>query len=67
MIYLDSSALMKLVRQEEEGTALGGWLAEHTEEPEVSSELGRSRSCERHDGSATGSWRRLGQWSTNSI
>lgn len=41
MIYLDSSALMKLVRQEEESAALGEWLAGHTEEPVVSSELGR--------------------------
>lgn len=41
MIYLDSSALMKLVRQEDEGIALSQWLAGHTEEPVVSSELGR--------------------------
>lgn len=41
MIYLDSSALMKLVRQEEESPALGEWLAAHTEEPVVCSELGR--------------------------
>lgn len=41
MIYLDSSALMKLIRQEEESAALGAWLAGHNEEPVVSSELGR--------------------------
>ena len=41
MIYLDSSALMKLVRQEEGSTALVEWLAGHTEEPVISSELGR--------------------------
>lgn len=41
MIYLDSSALMKLVRQEAESAALGEWLAGHPEKPVVSSELGR--------------------------
>jgi predicted nucleic acid-binding protein len=41
VIYLDSSALLKLVRQEEESAVLGEWLAGHIEEPVVSSELGR--------------------------
>ncbi|MGI8902169.1 MAG: PIN domain-containing protein [Solirubrobacteraceae bacterium] len=41
MIYLDSSALMKLVRHEDETVALGEWLDLHPEEPVVSSELGR--------------------------
>lgn len=41
MIYLDSSALMKLVRLEEESAALGEWLSERPEQPVVSSELGR--------------------------
>lgn len=41
MIYLDSSALMKLVRREAESTALGEWLAAHPAQPVVSSELGR--------------------------
>ena len=38
---MDSSALMKLVRQEDESAALSEWLAGHTDEPVVSSELGR--------------------------
>ena len=41
MIYLDSSALMKLVRREEETEALHRWLLERREQPVVSSELGR--------------------------
>ena len=41
MIYLDSSALMKLVRQEAETDALRDWLASHSELPVITSELGR--------------------------
>ncbi|MGN6685922.1 MAG: type II toxin-antitoxin system VapC family toxin [Actinomycetales bacterium] len=41
MIYLDSSALMKLVRQEQESQTLGEWLAEQSDEALVSSELSR--------------------------
>lgn len=41
MIYLDSSALMKLVRSETETVALGHWLDERSEQPMVTSELGR--------------------------
>lgn len=41
MIYLDSSALMKLVRAEAETAALGEWLAARSEQPLVTSELGR--------------------------
>jgi uncharacterized protein len=41
VIYLDSAALMKLVRQEGESAALGEWLDQHPEQPVVSSELGR--------------------------
>lgn len=41
MIYLDSSALMKLVRQEDETAALIDWLDLHTEQSVVTSELGR--------------------------
>ena len=41
MIYLDSSALMKLVRMENETAALLHWLGERPEQPVVSSELGR--------------------------
>lgn len=41
MIYLDSSALLKLVRQEDETGALRGWLEARPEQPVVTSELGR--------------------------
>ncbi|MGH2887490.1 MAG: type II toxin-antitoxin system VapC family toxin [Solirubrobacteraceae bacterium] len=41
MIYLDSSALMKLIRMEDETPALRDWLGERPEQPVVSSELGR--------------------------
>ncbi len=41
MIYLDSSALMKLVRHEDETTALRGWLDLRRNQPLVTSELGR--------------------------
>ncbi len=41
MIYLDSSALMKLVRREDETEALRSWLEARPEEPAVTSELGR--------------------------
>lgn len=41
MIYLDSSALMKLVRAEEETAPLQEWLRTQTEVPVATSELGR--------------------------
>ena len=41
MIYLDSSALMKLVRREDETTALRDWLNLYPEQAVVASELGR--------------------------
>lgn len=41
MIYLDSSALMKLVRREAETGALQTWLAERADQPAMTSELGR--------------------------
>lgn len=41
MIYLDSSALMKLVRAEVETAALNEWLAAHPDHAIVTSELGR--------------------------
>ncbi len=41
MIYLDSSALMKLVRREAETEALREWLDRRREQPAVTSELGR--------------------------
>jgi len=42
VIYLDSSALMKLVRLEDETVALRDWLRERPEQSAVSSELGRA-------------------------
>jgi predicted nucleic acid-binding protein len=41
LIYLDSSALMKLVREEDETPALRQWLDVRPEQPVVTSELGR--------------------------
>lgn len=41
MIYLDSSALLKVVRVEAETEALVDWLARHPDLPTVTSELGR--------------------------
>lgn len=41
MIYLDSSALMKLVRREDETAALREWLDLRPEQPVITSELGR--------------------------
>ena len=41
MIYLDSSALMKLVRQEDESPALRDWLSRQGEPRVVTSALGR--------------------------
>lgn len=41
MIYLDSSALMKMVRREVETAALGEWLVRRPEQQVVSSELAR--------------------------
>ena len=41
MIYLDSSALLKLIRREEETEALLEWLRTRPDEPAVTSELGR--------------------------
>ena len=41
MIYLDTSALMKLIRAEDESAVLGEWLSERQHSPVVTSELGR--------------------------
>ena len=41
MIYLDSSALMKLIRLEDETPALHQWLTQRPDQPLVTSELGR--------------------------
>ena len=54
MLYLDTAALVKLVRRETESDALADWLGERTETPWVSSvlvevELGRAlRRTEPH-------------------
>jgi uncharacterized protein len=42
MIYLDSSALVKLARTEPESAALAHWLAERADQPLVSSALHRA-------------------------
>jgi predicted nucleic acid-binding protein len=41
VIYLDSSALMKLIRRENATAALSDWLGERPEQPVVTSEPGR--------------------------
>ena len=51
MIYLDSAAIVKLVREEPESEALGVWLAERIKTPRVSSVLADvevSRAIARH-------------------
>jgi predicted nucleic acid-binding protein len=50
VIYLDSSALLKLLHEEPESAALADWLAAHAGTPVVSSELARVeviRACRR--------------------
>lgn len=52
MIYLDSSALVKLVFEEAESDALVQWLDERSELPKISSELSTIelvRTCRRRD------------------
>lgn len=41
MIYLDSSALLKLLFEESESAALAQWISERSSTPMVSSELAR--------------------------
>lgn len=41
MIYLDSSALLKLLFEENESAALAQWISEQSNTPMVSSELAR--------------------------
>lgn len=55
MIYLDSSALLKLLHDELESTALAGWLDERAGTPLVSSELAKVeviRACRRLNAAA---------------
>ncbi|HZV72401.1 MAG TPA: type II toxin-antitoxin system VapC family toxin [Conexibacter sp.] len=50
MIYLDSSALLKLLHEESESAALADWLTAHAGVPVVSSELAKVevvRACRR--------------------
>lgn len=52
MIYLDSSALLKLLFQEAESTVLADWLSARMDVPVVSSELAKievRRACRRLD------------------
>ncbi|MGI9004036.1 MAG: type II toxin-antitoxin system VapC family toxin [Pseudonocardia sp.] len=42
MIYLDSCALVKLVRDEDDSVALQSWLDERPDEPAITSELART-------------------------
>lgn len=42
IVYLDSSALVKLVREEHETGALLAWLDERSGEPQVTSQLART-------------------------
>lgn len=55
MIYLDTSALVKLVFEEAESDALEQWLAERQDVPKITSELSTIelvRTCRRRDESA---------------
>jgi uncharacterized protein len=52
VIYLDSSALVKLVFEEAESGALAQWLADRPELPKISSQLSTIelvRTCRRRD------------------
>jgi predicted nucleic acid-binding protein len=55
VIYLDTSALVKLVFEEKESSALTDWIAERAEEPKVSSDVSiveLLRTCQRIDKSS---------------
>jgi predicted nucleic acid-binding protein len=62
VIYLDTSALLKMLFAERESTALAEWLAPQADVPKVSSELCRVeavRACRRIDEGAVASAERL--------
>ncbi len=62
MIYIDTSALVKLLFDEPESAALTDWITQKTEIPKVSSELSTVellRTCRRIDGSIVDDARRL--------
>ena len=62
MIYLDASALVKLLFEEAESEALEQWIGARVDVPKVTSELSIIevlRTCRRVDGSATADGRRV--------
>lgn len=62
MIYLDSSALVKLIFEEAESASLERWLREHAELPKITSELSTIevvRLCRRVDADAAAEARQL--------
>ena len=62
MIYLDSSALLKLLFDEDESEALAQWLIARADVPKISSELSKIevvRACRRIDEDAVPGARRL--------
>jgi predicted nucleic acid-binding protein len=62
VIYLDSSALLKLVFEEDESAALERWLARRTRTPKVASELAKVevvRAARRIDADAVSDARAL--------
>jgi len=62
MIYLDSSALLRMLIDEPESESLALWLASRTDIPKVSSELARVeliRACRRIDEEIVPGARRL--------
>ena len=57
MIYLDTSALLQLVFEEDESSALAEWIAERVETPKISSDVSITellRTCRRIDEAAVG-------------
>jgi len=62
LIYLDSSALVKLLFEEDESQALAQWLGEREEVPRITSELSiieLVRTCRRRHKDAVGDARQL--------
>ncbi len=62
MIYLDTSALVKLVFEEAESEALARWLNEQSDVPKLSAEVSTIelvRACRRHDETAVPAAREL--------
>ncbi|GAC1542049.1 MAG: type II toxin-antitoxin system VapC family toxin [Acidimicrobiales bacterium] len=62
MIYLDTSALVKLVFDEPESDALSSWLAQRQDVAKISSQIATIellRTCRRRDEGATGAARQV--------